>query len=47
MDVSMNFVLLPQLLSINLFSSYNFDIQGAAAKSLPHHRLGVGIKFGL
>jgi len=47
MDVSMSFVIVPQILSVNMFTNYNFDVQAAAAKQMPHHRLGLGVKFGM
>mmetsp|Transcript_99765 Transcript_99765/g.215236 ORF Transcript_99765/g.215236 Transcript_99765/m.215236 type:complete len:94 (+) Transcript_99765:820-1101(+) len=47
MEVSINFVLLPQLLSVNFFSGYNFDLANDEQRQQPHHRLGAGIKFGL
>jgi len=43
----MDFVLIPQLLKFNLYSSYNFDIQDANSRHLPHHRLGLSIKVGM
>jgi len=43
----MNFVIVPHILSVDIFTNYNFDVQAAAAKQMPHHRLGLGVKFGV
>lgn len=47
MDVAMNFTIVPQILQVSMFTNYNFDVQAAAAKQMPHHRLGLGLKIGM